>query len=182
MLASTTAIAQDAMFQLRSSEFLQLGSSVSNLAWRADGEGGLDATNPPCEGRFVLGFTDRKPTPFHVGSLHTFLHRVELSGYVFDSDNMDPLVFRVDGTGYTYVRGKGTVKIIPAGDVVVNGVKVLEDGRTFLLPPGRTNAAITPIPKVSAGAPFSVCGRQIRIISLARTSQGTEDVLILRML
>ena len=65
------------MFRLGAGDFYQTGKSLSTIAWRSDGEQGLDVTTVPCEGRFVLSFTDRKPTPFHINSVHTFLQRVE---------------------------------------------------------------------------------------------------------
>ena len=44
------------------------------------------------------------------GVTHTWIGRVSYNGYVFDSDQKQPLSFRVDKDhGYSYVGGKGTV-------------------------------------------------------------------------
>ncbi len=161
-------------FQLRAADFAQTGTSVSTIAWRADGEGGLDVTPTPCEGRYVLAFSDRRPVPFNISSVHTFLHQVELFGYVFDSDNLDPLVFRVDREGYTWVKGKGSVQVpadSPEAIVLARGVNRLSDNRTFLLPPGTRELAPSHIPEPTLGQAIGVCGNQLQILSLTRTPE-----------
>jgi len=176
------------MFRLGAGDFYQMGKSLSTIAWRSDGEQGLDVTTVPCEGRFVLSFTDRKPTPFHINSVHTFLQRVEMSGYVFESDNLEPLVFRVDTEGYTWVRGKGNVTI-PASvegqaetPVQSSGVTVLPDRRTFLLPPGRQTADLALPRQITVGQRFSVCGEQLEVASINRnpavTAAGSDSILL----
>ena len=171
---SLAAQAPPPIFQLRAADFSQSGTSVSTIAWRADGEGGLDVTPTPCEGRYVLAFSDRSPVPFNLSSVHTFLHKVELSGYIFDSDNADPLVFRVDREGYTWVKGKGTVRI-PAGSpeaiVLARGVNRLPDDRTFLLPPGTREPTPSPIPVAQPNQNLGVCGNQLQIALLTRTPE-----------
>lgn len=176
LLLASVLTAQDPppIFRLRAADFSQPGTSVSTIAWRADGEGGLDVTPTPCEGRYVLAFSDRRPIPFNLSSVHTFLHKVELSGYIFDSDNADPLVFRVDREGYTWVKGKGTVRI-PAGSpeaiVLARGVNRLQDDRTFLLPPGTREPKPSPIPVAQPNQGLGVCGNQLQIIPLTRTPE-----------
>ncbi len=164
-------------FRLQSADFLQSGIGVSTLAFRADAEGGLDVTQTPCEGRYVLSFTDRTPTPFHVNSVHTFLHRVEMNGVVFDSDNIDPLVFRVDAEGYAWVRGKGNVTVPAGAKVASNGVTVLPDQRTYLLPPGRNTAELAGPKAIQAGERIVVCGRQLQLTAMTAVAGGTGVVV-----
>lgn len=183
MIVLVLALAQQVLptpappFRLQSPDFLQAGMGVSTLAFRADHEGGLDVTQTPCEGRYVLSFTDRTPTPFHVNSVHTFLHRVEMNGVVFDSDNVDPLVFRVEAEGYTWVRGKGNVTVPAGAKVTSKGVTVSPDQRTHLLPPGRTTADLAGPKAIQAGERIVVCGRQLQLMSMTALAGGTGVVV-----
>jgi hypothetical protein len=44
------------------------------------------------------------------GMEHTYIGKIEIDPYVFESDAQDPLVFKVDATkGLVYLRGRGTV-------------------------------------------------------------------------
>lgn len=58
----------------------------------------------------TLQFFDGYPVLFGHGSRHTLIGRVNLHGYVFDSDKDEPLLFEVDrDLGYVYRGGKGRV-------------------------------------------------------------------------
>ena len=100
---------------------------------------------------------------------------MELNGYVFDSDNLDPLVFRVEPEGYTWVKGKGTVQI-PAGSpeaiVLARGVTSLPDGRTFLLPPGTREPAPSQLSTLGPNQKIGVCGNQLTLAALTQTADG----------
>ncbi len=177
-VASSWALAQAPAFVLQGNEFARGGSGVSTIAWRSDSEGGLDITPTPCGGRYVLSFADGKASPFNQQSVHTFLHKVELFGYVFDSDNLDPLVFRVSPDGYAWVRGRGTVKVPRGAPVLARDLTLLADEQTFLLPPGNSDPVLPPPPPVGPGRKFAVCGNNLQIVS-ANRSEGITLTFVL---
>ncbi len=103
---------------------------------------------------------------------------MELFGYVFDSDNLDPLVFRVSPDGYAWVRGRGTVKVPRGAPVLARDLTLLADEQTFLLPPGNSDPVLPPPPPVGPGRKFAVCGNNLQIVS-ANRSEGITLTFVL---
>ncbi len=102
----------------------------------------LDRTHPHVEGevsihpdedgafRFVgkvlITMKSGKPEPalWVDGMQHTWVGRFEVKGYVFDSDESEPLQFKVDkGRGYVYLKGKGTVTLPNKESVTLPKIK-----------------------------------------------------------
>jgi hypothetical protein len=62
-------------------------------------------------------------TYFGYGAIHRWLGKNEIEGYVFEGDTINPLVFKVvKDKGYTYVKGKGTIKK-PDGTIIIFPLK-----------------------------------------------------------
>jgi len=72
------------------------------------------------EGKITMsmGTGGLKPILWADGVRHTWNGKLEVRGYTFDSDKVDPLQFQIDKEqGYVYFKGKGTVTF-PDGKVV----------------------------------------------------------------
>ena len=80
----------------------------------------------PGEEMAMLEIRNGRPLWRCPGAKHTFIGRVLLFGYIFDSDKQNPLRFTVDkAEGYVYLNGKGVV--------------TMPDGSTRALPPPKVD-------------------------------------------
>ncbi len=162
-------------FTLLGRSFVDSATGASRISIREKDPGFVTIGREPCnDSPPILTYRGGRDLLFTVGAVHTLLHRVELFGHVFTSDNMDPLQFRVDSDGYSYVKGTGTVTLSQANDFSTRGTEQFvtsTDKKIIYFPRGMDRSTPSQIPVIPQNQDFSVCEASVKVSSMTRAAK-----------